>query len=131
MASGKDIHLQGALQLALMRTLWESGEAGVEQVRDRLPRRFRDSAYTTVQTVLNRLAERGLIRRRREGRAILYAARIDESDYYSRSLRNALAPASQQARRAALVQLVGDLSPAEITEIESLAREAARLRKRR
>ncbi len=103
----------------------------MEQVRQQLPRRFRDSAYTTVQTVLNRLAERGLVRRRREGRAILYAAKVSETDYYSRSLRNALAPASAEARRAALAQLVGDLKPGELAEIESLAREAARRRKRK
>lgn len=114
-----------------MRGLWRAGEGSVEQVRRQLPRRFRDNAYTTVQTVLNRLAERGLVRRRPEGRAILYTAKVSENDYYSRSLRNTLAPASAEARRAALAQLVGDLKPGELAEIQSLAREATRRRRRR
>ncbi len=128
MAQGKEPLLQGELQLELMRVLWRNGNATVEQARKRLPPRFRSSAYTTVQTVLNRLADRGLVGRETRGRAILYGANVSEADYYSRSLRDALAPASQEARRAVLAQLVGDLKPAELAEVESLAQATARRR---
>lgn len=130
MAKGKDGPLQGELQLELMRVLWRKGHASVEQARKRLPRRFRSNAYTTVQTVLNRLAERGLVSRENRGRSILYAAKVSEADYYSRSLRGALAPASQEARHAVLAQLVGDLKPGELAEIESLARQTTRRRRK-
>lgn len=113
-----------------MHALWRSGEATVEQARARLPRRFRGSAYTTVQTVLNRLAERELVGRRRKARAIVYEASVSEADYYSRSMREALAPASEEARRAVVAQLVGDLKPAQRAEIDSLVRQARQRRKR-
>lgn len=56
--------IQGELQAQVMAALWRLGSGTVDQVRDALPARYR-SAYTTVQTVLNRLAERGLLDRER------------------------------------------------------------------
>ena len=130
MARESAIQLQGELQLEVMRALWRLGEpSGVEAVRAALPSRHR-GAYTTVQTILNRLAERGLLDRERQGKAIFYAAQVSEADYYSRSIRQALAPASDDARRTALAQLVGDMAPGELDEIEALAREVAKRRNR-
>ena len=61
----------------------------------------------------------------RQGKAIFYATKVSEGDYYSRSVRETLASASDGARRAALAQLVGDMGPGELGEIEALAREVA------
>jgi len=124
MSGSKAIQLQGELQLEIMRALWKVDYAGVEEVRRALPTRHR-GAYTTIQTVLNRLAERGLLARKREGKSILYSARVSEADYYSRSLRQALEKASVSARRSALAHLVGGMTPAERGEMESLAQEVA------
>jgi predicted transcriptional regulator len=128
MARDSAVQLQGELQLEAMRALWRLGRpASVEDVRGSLPARQR-GAYTTVQTILNRLAERGLLRRERQGKAIFYEPRISEGDYYSRSVQETLAEASDDARRTALAQLVGDLAPGELDEIEALAREVAQRR---
>lgn len=128
MARESDVQLQGELQLAVMRALWRLGEpSSVEDVRQALPARQR-GAYTTVQTILNRLAERSLVGRERQGKAIFYEAKVSEGDYYSRSVRQTLAKASDDARRTALAQLVGDMAPGELNEIEALAREVAQRR---
>lgn len=130
MARESAVQLQGELQLGVMRALWRlDRSASVEDVRAALPARQR-GAYTTVQTILNRLAERGLLARERQGKAIFYAAQVSEADYYSRSIRETLAPASDDARRTALAQLVGDMAPGELDEIEALAREVAKRRSR-
>jgi predicted transcriptional regulator len=117
--------LHGELQLQLMAALWRLGEGTVEQVRRALPT-DRRGAYTTVQTVLNRLAERGLLSRERRGLAIVYRPRISESDYLSRSIEHTLAGASSEARQAALAQLVGTLRGDELEELQRLAREIER-----
>jgi predicted transcriptional regulator len=101
----------------------------VEHVRQALPKRSR-GAYTTVQTVLNRLAERGLLNRDRRGNVIFYSPKISEADYLARSLTRALAGASQDARRAALAQLMGGLEGAELREVQALASDVARRRRR-
>jgi len=94
----------------------------VEQVRRALPARYR-GAYTTVQTVLNRLAERGLLERERSGNLIVYRPRMTEADYFSRSIESTLASASSQARRAVLAQLIGGLDASELSELQALGRE--------
>ncbi len=94
----------------------------MEQVRRALPARYR-GAYTTVQTVLNRLAERGLLERERSGNLIVYRPRMTEADYFSRSIESTLASASSQARRAVLAQLIGGLDASELSELQALGRE--------
>lgn len=111
-----------------MRVMWRLESGGVEDVRKALPKRNR-GAYTTIQTVLNRLSERGLLRRARVGNAISYSPLVSEADYLSRSLSRTLSGASQEARRAALASLVGDLEPSELGEIRELAAEINRKRR--
>ena len=82
-----------------MRVMWRLERGSFEQVRDALPKRAR-RAYTTIQTVLNRLAERGLLRRERVGKTIFYSPRASEAEYLSRSLNRTLSGASPEARRA-------------------------------
>jgi predicted transcriptional regulator len=113
--------IHGELQAQLMAVIWRRGEATVEQVREGLPVRYR-SAYTTVQTVLNRLAERGLLKRRREGNAIVYSPRLSEAEYLSRSIQTTLAGASSEARQTVLAQLVGGLRGEELSELRRLAK---------
>lgn len=116
--------VQGSLQQRVMRVLWRLGEGSVEDVRKGLPPRSR-GAYTTIQTVLNRLAARGLLHRERAGNMIIYSPRLSEAEYLAGSLNRTLDGASDRARRAALARLVGDLSPGELEEIRELAREIA------
>lgn len=105
-----------------MRILWAAHDASVEEVRAALPEAKR-SAYTTVQTVLNRLAERGLLVRRRGGKAIRYEVAVSEADYVSRSLHQSLEGASEEARQSALAHLVEGLDPEELEALDSLAAE--------
>jgi predicted transcriptional regulator len=119
--------IHGELQNQVMRVLWRLESGSVEDVRRGLPARKR-GAYTTVQTVLNRLAERGLVRREREGNLILYRPRLSEAEYLSRSLNEALANASPEARRTALATLVGEIEATELSRIRRLAREVSRRR---
>jgi len=111
--------IRGDLQRDIMRVLWNAESASVEEVRQGLPPSKR-GAYTTVQTVLNRLAERGLVKRNDQARAIRYSARFSEADYLSRSLRQTLNAASPQARRTALAGLVDDLKPEELEEARAI-----------
>lgn len=108
-----DATIRGDLQRDIMRVLWSVESASVEEVRQGLPRSKR-GAYTTVQTVLNRLAERGLVKRNERARAIRYSAQFSEADYLARSLRQTLDEASPLARQTALANLVDDLEPSEL-----------------
>lgn len=110
-----------------MAAVWKLGEAKVEDVRVLLPARNR-RAYTTVQTVMNRLAERGLLTRERSGNAFVYRAKYEEGDYLAERIGQRLAEASPDARRQALVSLIEDLEPGELDEV---ARLTARIKRQR
>src|SRR5918996_89066 len=106
-----------------MAAVWRLERATVEQVRVALPPRYR-GAYNTIQTVLNRLAERGLLSRHKTGNAIEYRPRLSEADYLARSISQTLAGASMDARQAALARLIGNLGEEELTDLRQLARGA-------
>jgi len=110
-----------------MAAVWRLGEAKVEDVRAEQPGRQR-SAYTTIQTVMNRLVERGLLERRRHGNAFVYRARFDEAEYLARAIGGRLAEASPKARMTALHELVGGLDREDLDE---LARYANRIKRSR
>ena len=82
--------IHGELQTQIMSTIWRLGSGTVDEVRDALPHRYR-GAYTTIQTVLNRLADRGLLSRERFGRSYTYKPTLSESEYLSRSISHVLA----------------------------------------
>lgn len=113
-----------------MSTLWRLGSGTVEQVRTALPARYR-GAYNTVQTVLNRLAERGLLTRERDGVAIVYRPKVTEAEYLSRSIEHTLSGASADARQVALAQLIGGMDSDELSELQRLAKEVTSARKGR
>lgn len=122
-----ELQLRGDLQASIMAAVWRLGEAKVDDVRDQQPDRDR-SAYTTVQTVMNRLVERGLLVRERRGRAFVYKPRYEESEYLARAIGDRLADAPPATRRAALVRLVEGLERDELDDIAKLARAVRRRR---
>ena len=119
--------LRGTLQAEVMRVVWRLEEATVDDVRAAQPP-SRRVAYTTIQTVMNRLLDRGLLERKRRGKAFVYRPRYSESEYVARSMRERLARASADARRPALLSLVEGLGQ---DELEELARYANRIRRER
>lgn len=127
MARDRAPDYSGDLQAEVMTAVWKLGEAKVEDVRAQRPAQNR-LAYTTVQTVMNRLADRGLLTRERSGNAFVYRPKYDEADYLAERIGQHLAAASPDARRQALVSLIEDLEPGELDEV---ARLAARIRRKR
>lgn len=61
----------GDLEAEVMAVVWEKGEATVQDVKSSLEPR-RTPAYTTVMTVMSRLAAKGILERHKEGRAYVY-----------------------------------------------------------
>lgn len=63
------------LELDCMNALWPLGEATVREVQVALVE-VRPRAYTTIMTILDRLAHKGVVTRRKIGRAYLYRANL-------------------------------------------------------
>lgn len=66
------------LQLAIMKVLWDLGEASVADVHEEL-RQQRKITESTVATLLGRMEERDLVGHREDGRRYLYRALVEEN----------------------------------------------------
>lgn len=67
------------LELACLTVLWKRGEADVGEVREAM-RESRPLAYTTIMTVLERLAGKGMVTRQKAGRSFRYAPARDREE---------------------------------------------------
>jgi predicted transcriptional regulator len=67
------------LELDCMNALWPSGEATVREIQQAL-RATRPRAYTTIMTILDRLAQKGVVERRKAGRAWVYRANLSTDE---------------------------------------------------
>ena len=72
----------------------------------------RDLAYTTVMTVLGRLAKKGLVRQERDGKAYRYAAASSREQMAAELMIDALGDVGED-RTAALVAFVDRVGPEE------------------
>ena len=125
----QELGLRGDLQTEIMTSVWTLGRATVQEVRARQPSRRR-SAYNTIQTVMNRLVDRGLLLRERKGKAYVYRPRYEQSDYVARAIGEHLTGVAPDTRKAALLTLVEELESDELDEIARLARTVKRRRDR-
>ena len=108
----------GDLERLVMEQLWAAdGALTVREVHDRLSA-TRELAYTTVMTVLDRLAKKQLTERERDGKAWRYKAASPREELAADLMRDALDRAGD--RREALVRFVGQVSDEEA----ALLREA-------
>ena len=73
------------LELECMNCLWPLGEATVRQIRDELAA-VRPRAYTTIMTIMDRLAHKGIVTRRRAGKAYLYRPHLSAEDARARAV---------------------------------------------
>jgi predicted transcriptional regulator len=77
------------LELACLKALWVLGEGSVKTVRERMTE-HRDLAYTTVMTVLDRLAKKNVVIRRKVGRSFVYAPLVDRESLRRVAVRDLL-----------------------------------------
>jgi BlaI family penicillinase repressor len=95
------------LELDCMNTLWPMGQGSVREIRDRLAAR-RPRAYTTIMTIMDRLARKGVVERRKVGRAYIYSPNLSAEDARTQALGQVIENFFGGSREALLAQLSGD-----------------------
>lgn len=103
-----------------MTALWELGPASVREIQEKLPERKRP-AYTTVQTIVYRLEEKGAVRRvKKIGNAHIFEANVTRKSAHRRLINELLELFGGSARplMAHLVE-TGKLSLEDVRELES------------
>jgi predicted transcriptional regulator len=92
------------LELDCMKTLWPVGEATVREIRERLAPRL-PRAYTTIMTIMDRLARKGVVERHKTGRAYVYRPVLAAEDARAQALRQVIENFFEGSKEALLAQL--------------------------
>jgi predicted transcriptional regulator len=105
----------GQLEREIMDQVWRAcGPVTGRQVVDEL-RRTRTVAYTTVLTIMDRLTVKGVLTRRRSGRAFLYEAVRSREEYTADVMREVLDSAENP--RAVLLHFLRQIPPEAAAEL--------------
>lgn len=108
------------LELEIMGAVWALGSGSVREIREQLPEQKRP-AYTTVQTIIYRLEEKGAVRRvKKIGNAHIFEAVVSRKAAHNR-LINELLHVFGGSPRSLMAQLVetGQLTLRDIRDLES------------
>lgn len=128
---GRASEIPPPLELDCLRALWRiGGAASVKDVRGVITEN-RNLAYTTVMTVLERLARRGAVEREKSGRAFLYRplmARDQARRLAVRQLVDTYFEGSEAALRAYLNSAAGSPEPASTEETAGPRADTAAVR---
>ncbi|MFO1055212.1 MAG: BlaI/MecI/CopY family transcriptional regulator [Planctomycetota bacterium] len=114
----------GDLQLAILDVVWAKGEATVADVHGALLRE-RGLATTTIATMLRKMEERGLVASRRDGRVLVYRARV-ERDEVNRSMVGDLLSRLFDGDPKALVHHLIDEGELDVDALDELRKRIAK-----
>jgi predicted transcriptional regulator len=109
------------LQSAIMRVLWDRGEATVADIHAALQPE-RGLALTTIATLLSRLEKRGIVKHRTQSRQYVYYPKVSERDVR----RTMVADLSERLFDGDVAELVShllnarEMSPGDLERVKDL-----------
>jgi BlaI family transcriptional regulator, penicillinase repressor len=111
-------------ELQIMDALWELGSAAIREIHEALPEKQRP-AYTTVQTIIRRLEEKGAVRQvKKIGNALIFEPAVTQQAAHRRLIDELLAVFGGSARPLmAHLAEAGKLSLEDVRELETLLAE--------
>lgn len=120
----------GGLESKVMDVVWSLGRCTVKDVHERL-RAERDLAYTTVMTVMSRLAAKGLLKREPVDGIYYYEPAMSQDEFKKRVVSEVLAGLLDSFGEQTIAHLVGEISKQDEAKLEHLEKVIAELRRRK
>lgn len=117
------------LELEILKVLWRESPLPVREVRSRLEQDAgRPLAHTSVITMLNIMHRKGLLARKRQGKAFLFSPKLKKQRVTGKMVRDLLTRAFDGSPRALVLNLLetADLDAAELTELRKLINRKAK-----
>jgi BlaI family penicillinase repressor len=123
-SSTSGARLPSDAELRILRHLWGRGEQTVREVHDHLSSGW-DVGYTTVLKLLQRLHKKGMVERRRQGRAHVYRAVVTRERTERRVVRDFLERTMEGSLSGLLQRALPEkrISPEELHELQRLLDE--------
>ncbi len=118
----------GDLEAEVMTIIWKSNKVTVRDVYEQL-RLKKTLAYTTIMTIMSRLAEKGLLQKESQGNAYVYTPAISESDFAKQVVSEVLDGLLEEFNEPAISHMVDRLSAedaAKLAKLEQIIKECRR-----
>lgn len=117
----RDKKLLTDLEADVMQLVWQKEKATVRDVYEAI-QSTRPLAYTTIMTVLSKLAEKGIVDRSKKGRAYVYRPKVSEKEAAQRSVAKLLQKFFDGSPLALVAHLVdvNAISPDELSSLQQL-----------
>jgi BlaI family penicillinase repressor len=114
-------HQLTELQLAILRLLWERGEATVVEISEAL-HADRGLAQSTLATILSRLERRGVVCHRSQARQFVYRATVTEEEVQHSMVRELTAHLFEGDVTALVNHLLTaqEMSPGDLARIRAM-----------
>lgn len=111
----------GELQLAVMEIVWERQPVSVADVLRVLNEQNRNLAYTTVMTIMSRLADKGWLVTEKRGRAFFYRAVHSRTEAETAAVGEVVRALLEDFGEVAIAQFVKELDEIDPTQLSRLA----------
>ncbi len=111
--------LLGSLELQVMESVWQTGEATVQQVVQVISRR-RPIAYTTVMTVMGHLVDKGLLSRTMEGKRYRYVVARSRDEFLRETSKSMIRTLVNDFGDLASAQFLGEIDNVDYDKLEKL-----------
>ncbi|MFZ7103947.1 MAG: BlaI/MecI/CopY family transcriptional regulator [Peptococcaceae bacterium] len=115
----------GPLEADIMEIIWQKGSSSVREVYEHLSLK-REIAYTTVMTIMGRLAEKAILHKEQKGNAYIYSAALSKEEFTDGMVSNVLDGLLDDYADAAFshfMRKVGKEDQAKIARLEDLIRQ--------
>lgn len=121
----KKKHTLTSTELEIMQIVWELGSCAVRDVYKVLLNR-KDVAYTTVMTMLGVLAEKGHLKKHKDGRAYIYSPTLPQKQVISNMVDDFVKRVFSGSASRLVLNLVDDqrLSEEDVKEITRILDDA-------
>lgn len=120
----------GDLEADVMEVIWARGQATVHDVHRELDAADRELAYTTVMTVMSRLADKGLLEKHKDGAAYVYMPAASKEEFTRRTVGTVLSELLDDFNAPVMSQFVELVGEQDDAAIEALAKAIEEKRKR-
>ena len=115
-------------ELDVLKCLWELGPTTIRELTDRLYPAGGTAHYATVQKLLDRLEDKGCVKRRSRGRQNEFAAAVDREGLIASRLRETAERLCDGSLTPILTELVSsaELSKEELEELREIVARAGK-----
>ena len=120
----------GDLEADVMEELWARGQATVRDVHEGLAAADRELAYTTVMTVMSRLADKGLLEKQKDGAAYVYIPAVSKEEFTRRTVGTVLSELLDDFTAPVMSQFLDIVGEQDDAAIEALAQAIEKKRMR-